>query len=181
MWVAAILCLVRVGGIWGGCWLGCWLGGTPAEHRRQMWYGMITQVSLHPLCVHSISLLVQHQAACISSASLHCIQYYETVNAVAVELSCLLRSSQHCCIISALGLGVKHRSTGYQAVYKNSCVSLICLTINLLHCLADFQSQHRQQLEPQRQMFCSSVHHCLAFIAWGNNDKHSEVCSMLRG
>lgn len=50
LWVAVILCLVRVGGIWGGCWLGCWLGGTPADHRRQMWYGMITQVCKH-VCI----------------------------------------------------------------------------------------------------------------------------------
>lgn len=52
LWVAAILCLVRVGGIWGGCWLGCWLGGTPADHRRQMWYGMITQVRPHYADLH---------------------------------------------------------------------------------------------------------------------------------
>ena len=52
LWVAAILCLVRVGGIWAGCWLGCWLGGTPTDHRRQMWCGMITQVeSRFMICV----------------------------------------------------------------------------------------------------------------------------------
>ncbi len=45
LWVAVILCLVRLAGIWGGCWLGCWLGATPVDHRKHMWYGMITQVS----------------------------------------------------------------------------------------------------------------------------------------
>ena len=59
LWVAAILCLVRTGGIWGGCWLGCWLGGAPAEHRRQMWYGMITQVRLS----HANSCVVHVAAA----------------------------------------------------------------------------------------------------------------------
>ncbi|DBA69525.1 TPA: hypothetical protein ACH3X2_012726 [Trebouxia sp. C0005] len=46
LWVAVILCLVRLAGIWGGCWLGCWLGATPVDHRKHMWYGMITQAGV---------------------------------------------------------------------------------------------------------------------------------------
>ena len=46
LWVAAVLCLVRAGGIYGGCWLGCWMGATPVDHRKHMWYSMITQVTL---------------------------------------------------------------------------------------------------------------------------------------
>jgi len=54
LWVAVILCLVRLAGIWGGCWLGCWLGATPVDHRKHMWYGMITQVSLLSCLIHVI-------------------------------------------------------------------------------------------------------------------------------
>ena len=49
---AAVVWAVRVGAVYCGSWLGAWLGGTPPEHRRRVWYGMITQVCtpLDALC-----------------------------------------------------------------------------------------------------------------------------------
>lgn len=32
--------------VYCGSWLGAWLGGTPPEHRRRVWYGMITQAGV---------------------------------------------------------------------------------------------------------------------------------------
>lgn len=45
---AAVVWAVRVGAVYCGSWLGAWLGGTPPEHRRRVWYGMITQVCTAP-------------------------------------------------------------------------------------------------------------------------------------
>ena len=40
MWAA------RLAAVYCGSWLGAWLGGTPPEHRRRVWYGMITQAGV---------------------------------------------------------------------------------------------------------------------------------------
>ncbi|KAK9842202.1 hypothetical protein WJX81_000261 [Elliptochloris bilobata] len=43
---AAVVWAMRVGAVYCGSWLGAWLGGTPPEHRRRVWYGMITQAGV---------------------------------------------------------------------------------------------------------------------------------------
>ena len=73
LWVAVILCLVRLAGIWGGCWLGCWLGATPVDHRKHMWYGMITQVSLIPHLIPVNNSRLQHEALDIIQAQHHTV------------------------------------------------------------------------------------------------------------
>ena len=45
---------MRVGAVYCGSWLGAWLGGTPPEHRRRVWYGMITQVGTPPEALSSV-------------------------------------------------------------------------------------------------------------------------------
>jgi hypothetical protein len=45
---AALVWAVRIGAIYVGSWLGAWLGGTPPEHRRKVWYGMVTQARDFP-------------------------------------------------------------------------------------------------------------------------------------
>ena len=62
LWVAAVLCLVRVGAIYGGCWLGCWLGATPVDHRKHMWYSMITQVRPFGILHHDMYC---HEKGCV--------------------------------------------------------------------------------------------------------------------
>ena len=44
IWIAFLVWGSRLLGIYSGSWLGAWLGGTPAEARRKIWQGMITQV-----------------------------------------------------------------------------------------------------------------------------------------
>ena len=43
---AALVWAVRLAAVYCGSWLGAWLGGTPPEHRRRVWYGMITQAGV---------------------------------------------------------------------------------------------------------------------------------------
>ena len=44
IWVAVIVWAARLAAIYSGSWIGAWLGGTPADLRRRIWQGMITQV-----------------------------------------------------------------------------------------------------------------------------------------
>lgn len=44
LWVAALLFLVRLAGVWVGCWLGAGAGGTPPGTAKRLWMGMVTQV-----------------------------------------------------------------------------------------------------------------------------------------
>lgn len=41
--LAAVLFLVRLGGVYCGCWAGCRLSDAPPEHRQHLWKGMVTQ------------------------------------------------------------------------------------------------------------------------------------------
>lgn len=44
LWVAVGVYTVRLLAVYLGSWTGAWMGGTPTEHRRKVWQGMITQV-----------------------------------------------------------------------------------------------------------------------------------------
>lgn len=44
LWVAVGVYTVRLLAVYLGSWMGAWMGGTPTEHRRKVWQGMITQV-----------------------------------------------------------------------------------------------------------------------------------------
>ena len=44
LWVAALLYLVRLAGVWAGCSLGAGAGGTPHDVAKRLWMGMVTQV-----------------------------------------------------------------------------------------------------------------------------------------
>lgn len=46
LWVAVAVYVVRLLAVYLGSWMGAWMGGTPTEHRRKVWQGMITQVRL---------------------------------------------------------------------------------------------------------------------------------------
>ncbi|KAK9830422.1 hypothetical protein WJX72_011685 [[Myrmecia] bisecta] len=46
LWIAVVVWAVRLGAIYCGSWVGCWLGRSPTDHRRRMWYGMVTQAGV---------------------------------------------------------------------------------------------------------------------------------------
>ncbi len=46
LWVAVGVYTVRLLAVYLGSWMGAWMGGTPTEHRRKVWQGMITQVGV---------------------------------------------------------------------------------------------------------------------------------------
>ncbi len=50
LWAAVIVWAVRLGAVYLGSWAGARAAGTPPEHRRKVWQGMVTQVLHPPLC-----------------------------------------------------------------------------------------------------------------------------------
>ncbi|EIE22773.1 hypothetical protein COCSUDRAFT_42394 [Coccomyxa subellipsoidea C-169] len=46
LWVAVAVYAVRLLAVYLGSRLGAWVGGTPTEHRRKVWQGMITQAGV---------------------------------------------------------------------------------------------------------------------------------------
>lgn len=67
---AALVWAVRIGAIYVGSWLGAWLGGTPPEHRRKVWYGMVTQARDLPLRTTPLASLTP--LLDVVQGSLHC-------------------------------------------------------------------------------------------------------------
>jgi hypothetical protein len=45
LWMACIVCSVRLVAVVIGSHLGCWVSASPPEHKKRMWQSMITQVS----------------------------------------------------------------------------------------------------------------------------------------
>ena len=63
LWVAVGVYAVRLAAVYFGSWLGAWMGGTPTEHRRKVWQGMITQV-LYLNCITCVHAFPLASAAC---------------------------------------------------------------------------------------------------------------------
>lgn len=59
LWVAVAVYAVRLLAVYLGSRLGAWVGGTPTEHRRKVWQGMITQVRLSASCLTQLRCCVK--------------------------------------------------------------------------------------------------------------------------
>lgn len=44
LWMACIICFVRMVAVVVGSHLGCWVSASAPEHKKRMWQSMITQV-----------------------------------------------------------------------------------------------------------------------------------------
>lgn len=91
LWAAAIVFVVRLAAIFMGSWLGAFIGGTPAEHRRKIWQGMVTQVrkvSFDPPCL----ALASFPSSCCG-----CADRADMSASLPVPTEAVSENRQRCC------------------------------------------------------------------------------------